>query len=66
LELAGTPLGKELRGPKMNLYVTVKAADGYQAVFVLPEFDQGFTNRVIILADRRDGQPLSSREGPFW
>ena len=25
----------------------------------------GFTDRVILLADRRDGKPLSAREGPF-
>lgn len=65
LQQAGTPLGKELRGPKMKLYVTVKAADSYQVVFALPEFDPDFTDRVILLADRRDGHALSSREGPF-
>src|SRR5580704_9441672 len=33
LRRAGTPLGKELRGAKMRLYVTVEARDGYQVVF---------------------------------
>jgi hypothetical protein len=49
----------------MRLYVIVEAADGYQAVFALSEFDPDFTDRVIILADRRDGKPLPPPEGPF-
>jgi DMSO/TMAO reductase YedYZ molybdopterin-dependent catalytic subunit len=65
LRQAKVPLGKQLRGPQMRLYVIVEAADGYQAVFALPEFDPGFTDRVIILADRRDGKPLPPPEGPF-
>jgi DMSO/TMAO reductase YedYZ molybdopterin-dependent catalytic subunit len=65
LRHAGVPLGKQLKGPLMRLYVIVKAADGYQAVFALSEFDPGFTERVIILADRRDGKPLPPPEGPF-
>jgi hypothetical protein len=43
----------------------VKARDGYAAVFALPEFDPGFTNRVTILADQRQGRALDSVEGPF-
>ena len=65
LRRAGAPLGSELRGPKMRLYVLVKARDGYAAVFALPEFDAGFTDRVILLADRRQGQALGAGEGPL-
>jgi hypothetical protein len=65
LRRAGAPLGSALRGPKMKLYVLVKARDGYAAVFALPEFDPGFTNRVILLADRRQGNTLGTVEGPF-
>jgi hypothetical protein len=49
----------------MKLYVLVKARDGYAAVFALPEFDAGFTDRVILLADRSQGQALGAVEGPF-
>jgi len=49
----------------MRLYVLVKARDGYAAVLALPEFDAGFTDRVILLADRRDGHPLDAVEGPL-
>ena len=49
----------------MRLYVLVKARDGYAAVFALPEFDVGFTDRVILLADRRQGHALRAVEGPL-
>jgi len=65
LRRAGAPLGKQLRGARMTCYVIVEASDGYHAVFALPEFDLDFTDRVIILADRRDGHAMPSPEGPF-
>ncbi len=65
LAKAGVPTGKDLRGPAMATYVVVEAADGYRAVFALVELDAAFTDRVILLADHRDGKSLSAREGPF-
>lgn len=49
----------------MKFYVIVDASDGYQVVFALPEFDPDFTDRVILLADKRDGHPLSAPEAPL-
>ena len=65
LKKAGLPTGNELRGKAVALFLVVEAADGYRAVFALPELDPAFTDRVILLADRRDGQALSSRDGPL-
>ena len=65
LQRAGAPLGKELRGSNMTMCVVAGGADGYQAVFALAEFDPGFSDQVILVADHRDGQPLNSREGPL-
>jgi DMSO/TMAO reductase YedYZ molybdopterin-dependent catalytic subunit len=65
LRLAGVALGEQLRGKALTTYLLVKAADGYQVVFALPELDSGFTDRVIFLADQRDGKPLSAKEGPL-
>jgi len=65
LRRAGAPLGNELRGPNMTMCVVAGGSDGYQAVFALAEFDPGFTDQVILVADHRDGQPLNSREGPL-
>jgi DMSO/TMAO reductase YedYZ molybdopterin-dependent catalytic subunit len=65
LRLAGVPIGKDLRGDKLTTQVIAEAADGYRAVFALTELDPAFTDRVILLADRRDDQPLSAAEGPL-
>lgn len=63
LRLAGAKLGEQLRGREMTTYLLVKAADDYQVVFALAELDPGFTDRIILLADRRDGKSLSPKEG---
>jgi hypothetical protein len=43
----------------------VEGADDYRVVIALPELDPGFTDRVILLADKVDGHPLDSKSGPF-
>jgi hypothetical protein len=45
--------------------VLVEAVDEYQAVFSLAELRPELTDRVILLADTKDSQPLRPREGPF-
>jgi DMSO/TMAO reductase YedYZ molybdopterin-dependent catalytic subunit len=65
LAKAGIPTGKDLKGRAMALYVVVEAADNYRAVFALAELDPAFTDRTILLADHRDGKPLSARDAPF-
>jgi DMSO/TMAO reductase YedYZ molybdopterin-dependent catalytic subunit len=65
LQKAGAPLGKELKGPNMGQGVIARAPDGYHVLFSLAEFDPAFSDRVILLADRRDGKPLDSHEGPL-
>ncbi len=65
LAQAGAPLGKDLRGPNMALGVVAKASDGYQVLFPLTQFDPAFSDRAVLLVDRRDGKPLDAREGPL-
>jgi DMSO/TMAO reductase YedYZ molybdopterin-dependent catalytic subunit len=65
LALASVPLGEHLRGDRLALYVVVEASDKYRVVFALPEFDAAFTERLVVLADRRDEQPLPAAEGPL-
>ncbi|OYX12715.1 MAG: hypothetical protein B7Z16_16410 [Algoriphagus sp. 32-45-6] len=36
LKSAGVPMGEQLRGPALSLYIVVIASDGYQAVYALP------------------------------
>lgn len=65
LKLAGVKFGEGLRGKSLALFLVVEAADNYRAVFALPELDPAFTDRVMLLADRRDGKPLAITEGPL-
>jgi hypothetical protein len=65
LEKAGVTFGESLRGKRMAVCLLVEASDGYRVVFALPELDPGFTDRVILIADKADGRPLDAKEGPF-
>jgi len=65
LERAGLPRGEKLRGKALRAIVVITASDGYQVVFTLADTDPAFTDRQIILADRKDGKPLPEKEGPF-
>ena len=65
LKLANAPFGKDLRGKSLALYVVAEAADGYRAAYALTEFDADFTDRTILIADRRNGQALAEKEGPL-
>jgi DMSO/TMAO reductase YedYZ molybdopterin-dependent catalytic subunit len=64
LKAAGVKFGKELRGKKLADYLLVETADGYRVVFALPEFDPSFfKDTLVLLADRRDGNPLGESDG---
>jgi DMSO/TMAO reductase YedYZ molybdopterin-dependent catalytic subunit len=67
LKAGGLRLDADKSGIRETLSITVvvEAAEGYRAVFALAELDPELTDRLILLADTRDGQPLSPREGPF-
>jgi len=65
LDSAGVTLGKQLRGGNLAKYILVKALDGYEVIFALPEIDPEFTDQVILLAFEMDGKPLPKGEGPF-
>lgn len=65
LAKAGAPLGDKLRGRAMGTYVRAVASDGYAVVYSLAEVDPAFHDNQIIVADRMNGKPLDSKEGPF-
>ncbi|MCP2025246.1 DMSO/TMAO reductase YedYZ molybdopterin-dependent catalytic subunit [Flavobacterium sp. HSC-32F16] len=65
LQQAGVTVGKELKGENLTKYMLVRSSDGYEMIFSLAELDPGFTNRVVILADSKDGKPLADGAGPF-
>ena len=65
LEKAGLVFDNSMHSKRLTSYLLVNAADGYRVIFALPELDPGFTDRVILLADRADGHALDSKQGPF-
>jgi hypothetical protein len=65
LRKAGVKQGHDFRGELLATYLLAEASDGYRVVFALPELDPAFTDRVVVLADRKDGKPLNDREGPL-
>jgi hypothetical protein len=65
LERAGVPRGEKLRGKALRTIIVITATDGYEVVFTLPDTDPAFTDRLIVLADTKDGKPLPEKEGPF-
>lgn len=65
LRFAGVPFGEHLRGPRVANYVLVEAADGYRAALALAEIDPSTSDKIVVLADRRDGEQLAKEFGPF-
>src|SRR5262249_10317164 len=64
--LAGkVTLGKGLKGPLLANALLAEGADGYRVVFSLPEVDPAVTDKVVVVADRKDGKPLDDKEGVF-
>jgi DMSO/TMAO reductase YedYZ molybdopterin-dependent catalytic subunit len=63
LRSAGMKFGKDLRGKRLADYLLVETADSYRVVFALPEFDPSFKQTLVLLADTRDGGPLSESDG---
>jgi DMSO/TMAO reductase YedYZ molybdopterin-dependent catalytic subunit len=49
----------------VKMTVFIEAVDGYRVAFSLAELDPELTDRIVLLADARDGRPLSPHEGPF-
>jgi hypothetical protein len=62
---AGAPLGKELRGPLLAAYVLAEGKDGYRVVYSIGEIDPDTGNAQILVANKKNGEPLSDFEGPY-
>jgi len=65
LARAGAPLGEKLRGPAQLTGVIVRCRDNFAVLFALAEFDEAFSARTIILADREDGELLPPNAAPL-
>lgn len=65
LKAAGMTFGQTLRGERLADYLVVEASDGYRAVYALTELDPDFSDRIVLIADRLDAEPLDARTGPL-
>jgi hypothetical protein len=54
-----------LKGQAMTRVVIASAPDGYRVAYAIAELDPGFTDQIVLLADRRDGKPLLPDTGPL-
>jgi hypothetical protein len=61
----GAPSGEKMRGPALLLAVIVHCKDNYNVLFSLAEFDESFTTRTILLADKENGEMLPPSAAPF-
>lgn len=59
------PSGSAMRGDALTLAVLVTARDGYRVAFTLAELDSALGAKRVIVADRMDGAPLPTEDGPF-
>jgi DMSO/TMAO reductase YedYZ molybdopterin-dependent catalytic subunit len=65
LKAAEVTIGKQLKGALVANCLLVEAADGYRAVFSLPEVDPELSDNIVLLADKKDGKALDAKEGPY-
>ncbi len=65
LAKGGVPTGDSLHGKNLLLYLQAEALDGYKVIYALPEIDTLFTNNTILVADKKNGAMLDSKEGPL-
>jgi hypothetical protein len=65
LRASKVTLGKDLKGPLLANCLVIEASDHYRVVFSLPEVDPDVTDKVVLLADRKDGKALDDKEGPY-
>ena len=65
LKQAGVVSGDRLMGRYLNQVVMAKGADGFTATYSLGETDPIYRTNPVIIADRKDGQPLDAKEGPY-
>ncbi len=59
------PLGDNLHGKALGMYVLASGADHYTVVYSLAELDPHFHSGSVLIADTLDGQVLPVKQGPL-
>ena len=57
--------GAERQYANLGAIVVVEPVDWPSALFAMADFDSVLTDKRILLADNKDGKPLTAPEGPF-
>lgn len=65
VQLLGVPSPKASGRQRAVMYIKLTGADGQSAVLALVDVDPSFSKRLVLVADRRNGQPLDAAEGPW-
>jgi len=59
------PLGEKFHSTAASYYLMVEAKDGYRATSAWAELDASFMDKSEYVVTKRDGKPLSDKDGPF-
>jgi hypothetical protein len=59
------PLGEKFHSTGASYYMVVEAKDGYRATFAWAELDSSFMDKSVYMVTKRDGKPLSEKDGHF-
>src|ERR1035441_5600324 len=59
------PAGEKFHSTAASYYLLVEAKDGYRAVYAWAELDSTFMDKSVYVVTKRDGKPLSGKDGPF-
>lgn len=65
LTRAGAPLADKMRGAGLMTAVIFRCKDNYSVLYALAEFDENFSTRTILLADKEDGEILPPSAAPL-
>ena len=60
-----TPTGETFNKSVASYYLIAEAHDGYKAVFTWAEIDPTFTDRKVYVVTKREGNPLTAKDGPY-
>lgn len=61
----GVDLSTQRQRANLGRVVLVESVEDASALFAVAELDSSLTNKRVLLADTKDGKPLTAPEGPF-
>jgi len=65
LKQVDLPTGEKFHSTAASYYLVAEGRDGYRAVLSWAEVDSSFVDKPAYVMVKRDGKPLSEKDGPF-